>query len=104
MNRFETSLSKLLREVTQHLDAGRKDAARDVLREALDLDGNNLTTWELLWRAAYNPDEELSSVKHILKIDPHHVAAKKRLLELQRSEEHTSELQSLTNLVCRLLL
>src|SRR5437016_10903279 len=25
-------------------------------------------------------------------------------LELQRSEEHTSELQSLTNLVCRLLL
>ncbi len=83
MNRFETSLSKLLREAAQHLDAGRKDAARDVLREALDLDRNNLTTWELLWRAAYNPDEELSSVKHILKIDPHHAAAKKRLLELQ---------------------
>src|SRR5438093_9141059 len=27
-----------------------------------------------------------------------------RLAELDRSEEHTSELQSLTNLVCRLLL
>ena len=26
------------------------------------------------------------------------------LFELERSEEHTSELQSLTNLVCRLLL
>src|SRR5437016_11878296 len=28
----------------------------------------------------------------------------KAFLDLQRSEEHTSELQSLTNLVCRLLL
>src|SRR5262249_61669353 len=32
------------------------------------------------------------------------VRAHRRWLELQRSEEHTSELQSLTNLVCRLLL
>src|SRR5437016_10529153 len=34
----------------------------------------------------------------------HRVPRKWRTLNLERSEEHTSELQSLTNLVCRLLL
>src|SRR5258706_3647863 len=34
----------------------------------------------------------------------HRVFAARRLSSLMRSEEHTSELQSLTNLVCRLLL
>src|SRR5437016_10798528 len=32
------------------------------------------------------------------------VAVRRRSLKVHRSEEHTSELQSLTNLVCRLLL
>src|ERR1019366_10504709 len=34
----------------------------------------------------------------------HHCAAAHALLGPKRSEEHTSELQSLTNIVCRLLL
>jgi len=83
MNNFDNSLSKLLRDASEHLNAGRKEVARELLREALELDRNHLATWELLWRAANNRDEELSSVKHILKINPRHVAAKKRLGELQ---------------------
>ena len=82
-NYFDNSLNKLLHDAAEHLDAGRKDEARAVLREALALDRNNLATWELLWRAAYNIDEEVSSLKHILSIDPKHVAAKKRLAALQ---------------------
>jgi len=83
MNNFDNSLSKLLRDASEHLNAGRKEVAREVLREALELDRNHLATWELLWRAANNRDEELSSVKRILKINPRHAAARKRLAELQ---------------------
>src|SRR5437016_7208424 len=35
------------------------------------------------------------------RLQPHHSGGQTRM---ERSEEHTSELQSLTNLVCRLLL
>src|SRR5438046_8619452 len=42
-------------------------------------------------------EEARRLLEHVAKIDPEHQGAR-------RSEEHTSELQSLTNLVCRLLL
>ena len=83
MNNSDSSLSNLLRDAAEHLKAGRKDAARAVLQEALSLDRNNLATWELLWRAAHNLDEELFSLKRILRIDPQHAAARKRLAVLQ---------------------
>jgi hypothetical protein len=83
-NDYETSLDSLLREASDLLAAGRKDEAREILGQALALDRNNLATWELLWKAAYTTQEELSSVRHILKIDPKHSAAKKRLSQLRR--------------------
>ena len=83
MNNFDTSLDALLQEATEHLNAGRKKEARRVLRQALDIDRNNLAIWELLWRAAYSVDEELFSLKRILSIDPKHQAAKRRLAVLQ---------------------
>lgn len=83
MKNFNRSLDKLLCDAEEHLDAGRKEAARDVLREALNLDRNNLMTWELLWRAANNQEEELYSLKRILSIDPKHGAARNRLAALQ---------------------
>ena len=86
MRNADSSINRLLREAAEHLNVGQKDAAREILREALDLDRNNLATWELLWRAAYNRDEELTSLKRILRIDPKHAAARKRLAELQPAE------------------
>ena len=83
MNYFDNSLDALLHDADEHLSAGRKKEARKVLREALELDRNNMETWELLWRAAYNMDEEIFSLKHILSIDPNHPAAKQRLAVLQ---------------------
>ena len=75
MNNFGNSLDGMLQDAVEHLNAGRKKEARKVLREALDMDRNNLATWELLWRASYNIDEELFSLKRILSIDPKHAAA-----------------------------
>src|SRR5678810_1199866 len=95
MNNFDGSLDNLLHDAAEHLNAGRKQAAREVLREALALDRNNLETWELLWRAAYNSEEELASVKHILSIDPRHAAAKTRLAELQSGGVGKSDSQPL---------
>lgn len=83
INDYESSLDRLLREAADHLNAGEKDEAREVLREALALDQDNLSTWELLWRAAYTPREEMVSVKRILSLDPKHAEAKKRLSALQ---------------------
>jgi len=95
MNNFESSLQQLLSEAVDHLDAGRKKDARRVLKEALAMDRNNLATWELLWRAAYNIEEELFSLKHILQIDPRHTAAKKQFAALQPAEHKKSNSQPL---------
>src|SRR5258706_7853919 len=43
---------------------------------------------------------QFGSVQFVADLD----SARKRNMQFERSEEHTSELQSLTNLVCRLLL
>ena len=83
MNNFDGALATMLRDAAEHLTAGRKQEAREVLREALAMDRNNLATWELLWRAAYNSEEEVFSLKRMLSIDPQHAAARKRLEALQ---------------------
>src|SRR5438034_6472849 len=44
---------------------------------------------------------DLQDLDHAIRLDPHDPAD---LLRLRRSEEHTSELQSHSDLVCRLLL
>ena len=97
MNNFGNSLDSILQEAADHLDAGRKKEARKLLREALDLDRNNLETWELLWRAAYNMDEEITSLKHILRIDPKHAAARQRLAVLQPEGFLRSDSQPLSH-------
>src|SRR5438093_6659864 len=49
------------------------------------------------------PIEDLVTDDHIPVLIPFHFQAG-AAMKMERSEEHTSELQSLTNLVCRLLL
>ncbi len=83
MKNFNANLDNLQRDATDHMNAGRKLEAREILQEALALDHNNLKTWELLWQAANNLEEEVVSLKRILRINPRHAAAKKRLAELQ---------------------
>src|SRR5258706_12513658 len=60
---------------------------------------STLFPYTTLFRSLYL-DEDLTGLR-AFQID---LDDFKRLLGLERSEEHTSELQSLTNLVCRLLL
>lgn len=93
MNNFDDSLNKLHQDAAEYLNADRKKEARAVLQQALELDRNNLMTWELLWRASYTVDEELASLKHILRIDPRHAAARKRLAELQPAGVQKSDSQ-----------
>lgn len=101
MNNFGTSLDTLLHDAAEHLNAGRKAEARKVLREALDMDRNNLATWELLWHAAYSIDEEVFSLKRILRIDPKHAAARKRLAVLQPAGVTKSDSQPLSRTTSR---
>jgi hypothetical protein len=95
MNNSNNSLNTLLREAAEHLKAGRKQEAREILREALAMDRKNLATWELLWQASYNIEEEVSSLKHILALDPHHAAARRRYAVLQPAAVKNSNSQPL---------
>jgi len=96
MNFYESSLEKLQNQAAGLLKTGQKDEAREVLREALALDRSNLATWELLWHASHTAQEELSSVRHILQIDPRHAAAKKRMAELQAAGVKKSNSQPIS--------
>src|SRR5205823_10843460 len=49
-------------------------------------------------------NEILSTLERVLKLNPRHPFANHLYIHANRSEEHTSELQSLAYLVCRLLL
>src|SRR5437016_10637891 len=65
--------------------------------------------WEERWMGPVGPDEKLFLQAMIQSaVAFHHLQIGRpgaaRRMYLMRSEEHTSELQSLTNLVCRLLL
>src|SRR5262245_63573057 len=45
-----------------------------------------------------------STIEKVMKLTKNYKCSTYRVLEVSRSEEHTSELQSLRHLVCRLLL
>ena len=85
MNESKSLLSQKLSDAASYLDAGQKKEARQSLRDALTLDRNNLKTWELLWQAAYNEEEEIRCLKRILAIKPNHAEAKQRMAFLESS-------------------
>ena len=94
MNNFGDSLDAKLRDAAEFLNAGQKKEARKVLREALDMDRNNLATWELLLRATYNVKEELHCLNRILAIDPNHAAAKRRLAAIRSASPRSPKRSS----------
>src|SRR2546427_7814235 len=55
-------------------------------------------------RRADDPLHDVEVGRRVLDRSEHHDAVAARLVVAGRSEEHTSELQSQSNLVCRLLL
>ena len=85
MNDFGISLDAMLQEADDLLRSGQKKEARRVLRDALNMDRDNLATWELLWKATYNVKEEMHCLNRIMAIDPKHEAAKRRLSTLKSS-------------------
>ena len=94
VNDFGDPLDEKLRAAAEFLDAGQKKEARRVLREALNMDRNNLATWELLLRAAYNVKEEQHCLKRILAIDPNHESARRRLAAINSSSRGSSKRSS----------
>jgi hypothetical protein len=89
MNDFGDTLDAKLSSADELLRSGRKKEARKVLREALAMDRDNLATWELLLRAAYDVREEQHCLNRILAIDPNHAAARSRLAALRPASGRT---------------
>src|SRR2546430_9224783 len=76
----------------------------DALPISLDLSPGSADTYDLYGRmlsALVRHDEAIAMVRRAQELDP---LAHRTDVASTRSEEHTSELQSQSNLVCRLLL
>jgi hypothetical protein len=89
-----TSVDEKLRQASDFLKAGKKKEARQLLREVLSRDGNNLPAWELLRQAVYNPQEEIICLERILLINPGHTMARNRLAVLKNTGPGTQNLES----------
>src|SRR2546430_10434129 len=57
-----------------------------------------------IYRVRSDPEEDRLAEREDARVAPDEIHAERQDREGQRSEEHTSELQSQSNLVCRLLL
>src|SRR5262249_59428153 len=79
---FLLSMMSLVRPSVRSIDMARPDAPH----------GNFATATSMFFSLA------------CVSVSPHHAISGSVKMTAGRSEEHTSELQSLTNLVCRLLL
>src|SRR5690606_39398571 len=87
----------------------RRLAVRSHYYETPGMDGDRGEIWCYSDRFSYRPDErvrlQVSATAPRFDIEiVRDGAAQTKVLEHRRSEEHTSELQSRENLVCRLLL
>jgi hypothetical protein len=69
-----------LQKAAEFIKAGHKNEARQLLRDILVADQNNLAAWELLAYAANNIQEETYCLNRILKLRPDHPWAKQRLV------------------------
>src|SRR2546425_2602495 len=69
-----------------------------------DRGANHRGIAEVWLRQGREFSEALDHARQAVEIDRHATRMKKEALDSRRSEEHTSELQSLAYLVCRLLL
>jgi len=83
MNNFSNPLNATLDDAADFLRAGQTKEARQVLKEILHNDRNNLPAWELLLQTANNVDDELICLKNILALNPKHASAKKRYAEIR---------------------
>ncbi|HTX92353.1 MAG TPA: hypothetical protein VMC09_14175 [Anaerolineales bacterium] len=68
-----------LRKAAELIRGGKKNEARQLLREILASDNNNLAAWELLARATFTGEEEAYCLKRILRLRPDHPWAQQRL-------------------------
>jgi hypothetical protein len=79
---YGSSESKL-RQAAELIQGGHKDEARQLLRDILVADPNNLPAWELLSYATHNIKEETYCMERILALRPDHGRARQRLAEIR---------------------
>jgi hypothetical protein len=80
------------------IQVDRLDEARQLLREILITDEDNIAAWELLSRATTNKAERIYILDHLLDLRPDHPWAHKELDELEHpspaGESHQQEAQA----------
>ncbi len=82
MSSPEQSVEGKLLTAAELIKGGRKKEARQLLREVLVVDQNNLFAWELLTSATLTPEEEIYCLNRILNLRPNHPWARQRLAVL----------------------
>lgn len=82
MTESNARIDTLVQHTAQLIEAGQKDAARQLLAEALALDSQRVDAWVLLAQVTYSTAEEIDCLKRIVALDPNQLWAKQRLDEL----------------------
>ncbi len=84
----------VLKTIHECLDAGDKEAARDLLIPYLRDDSNSAEAWWLMARAVDDPAEQVDHLKRALQINPRHEQAMQMLAEVRSRGGHSTSAKS----------
>ncbi|MGD0611652.1 MAG: hypothetical protein ABSB41_09060 [Anaerolineales bacterium] len=97
MSSFDNPAEGKLRQAAEFIRIGRQKEARQLLREVLVADRNNLTAWELLFNVAHNNEEKTFCLKAILTLRPDHPWARQQLTEINPAAAASPEASTQAN-------
>jgi hypothetical protein len=82
---------------SEALNTGNLKEARRILRGVLSSDKNNAAAWELLYRASYNNDERIFCLERVLRLQPDHPWAQRKLGDLKSAAQGNPLINSRAN-------
>lgn len=82
---------ELIRQAVEAAREGDREAARDLLRQVLEEDEENIRAWLLLARLSENPDERRMALATVLQLDPGNTRAQEMLDKLDARYAKSAE-------------
>lgn len=79
-------IPSILRETLLLIDDGQLDRARDLIRQVIQADPDNVTAWYLTSFVVDTDKERIRVLEHALKLRPDHALAQRRLADLKGSK------------------
>jgi hypothetical protein len=79
-------VNELINQALELISAGKNDKARGLIKQALDIDPEDVRAWALMVQVSKNPEEEISAIRAVLRLKPDDQWAQRYLAELVDKE------------------